>query len=69
MLYIYIFLMSFINENDLSESQNKSNSILDDSNFSSRQNEASVSIEKKIYNFKVVLLGDASVGKISIINR
>ena len=69
MLYIYIFLMSFINENDLSESQNKSNSILDDSKFSSRQNEASVSIEKKIYNFKVVLLGDASVGKTSIINR
>ena len=59
--------MSFLNENDLSESQNKVSSILDDSKFSSKQNEAS--IEKKIYNFKVVLLGDASVGKTSILNR
>ena len=59
--------MSFIEENNLSESQNKGYSILDDSKFSSKQKEAS--IEKKKYNFKVILLGDSSVGKTSILNR
>ena len=60
--------MSFIEENNLSESQNKGYSILDDSKFSSKQKEASIEKKKK-YNFKVILLGDSSVGKTSILNR
>ena len=60
--------MSFITtQNNLSETQNKIESILDDSKFSNKYNDFKA--DKPSYTFKVILLGDVSVGKTSILNR
>ncbi len=56
--------MSYLSSNNTSQNF----SILDDSKFSTLKKE-SYSGEKTIYQFKVILIGEASVGKTSILNR
>ena len=61
--------MSYINQKNFTSttSQNKNISYIDDSIYSPMPYD--VSIERTIYKFKVILLGESSVGKTSILNR
>jgi len=59
--------MSYINQNNIQTTQNKNISYIDDSIYTSIPHD--VSIDKKIYKFKIILLGESSVGKTSILNR
>ena len=62
------FLSDNITKNNLSSTiQNKPDSLLEDSKYSSKQKE--VSVDKITYKFNVILVGDTSVGKTSILNR
>ena len=61
--------MSYINQNNFKSqtTQNKNISYIDDSIYTSMPHD--VSIDRTIYKFKVILLGESSVGKTSILNR
>ena len=62
------FLSDNITKNNLSSTiQNKPDSLLEDSKYSSKQKE--VSVDKITHKFNVILVGDTSVGKTSILNR
>ena len=62
------FLSDNISKNNLSSTiQNKPDSLLEDSKYSSKQKE--VSVDKITHKFNVILVGDTSVGKTSILNR
>ena len=62
------FLSDNLTQNNLSSNtQNKPDSMLEDSKYSSKQKE--LSNDRITYKFNIILIGDISVGKTSLLNR